>query len=36
MPEIHNYKWVWIKDLMEAGTEARPTEPAPPKEILHE
>ena len=26
MPEIHNYKWVWIKDLMEAGTEARPTE----------
>jgi putative transposase len=24
MPEIHDYRWVWIGDL--AGTEARPTE----------
>ncbi len=28
MPEIHDYKWVWIRDL-EAGTEARPTEARP-------
>jgi putative transposase len=26
MPEIHDYRWVWIRDLAEAGTEARPTE----------
>lgn len=25
-PEIYDYRWVWIKDLAEAGTEARPTE----------
>ncbi len=25
MPEIRDYRWVWIKDL-ETGTEARPTE----------
>jgi len=26
MPEMHDYRWVWIRDLGEAGTEARPTE----------
>jgi putative transposase len=25
MPEIHDYRWVWMRDWTEAGTEARPT-----------
>ncbi len=27
LPEIPEYRWVWIRDLEEAGTEARPTSP---------
>jgi putative transposase len=26
MPQIHDYSWAWIRDLEEAGTEARPTD----------
>ncbi len=25
IPEVNDYRWVWIRDLAEAGTEARPT-----------
>ena len=27
MAEVNEYKWAWVKNLEEAGTEARPTEP---------